>query len=80
MEEIRNSIVEILKKYTLVPSVWDDYSGSTRIIADLKINSARIVDVILDLEEKYNISIEDEILEKLITIDDVVKMVEEKTK
>jgi len=75
MEEIKNSVVEILKKYTFKQSVWDNCTGSSKIIADLKINSARIVDIILDVENKYNINIEDELFEKIVTIDDVVKMI-----
>ncbi|HOY31913.1 MAG TPA: phosphopantetheine-binding protein [Bacteroidales bacterium] len=80
MEKIKETIVEILQKYTFNKSVWDNFSGQTKLMADLKINSARIVDIILDVEEKYNITIEDNLLEKLITIDDVVKMIEEKIK
>jgi len=80
MEEIRNSVVEILKKYTFDPNVWDNFSGGKKIIQELKINSARIVDIILDIEEKYAIAIEDEVLEQIGTIDDIVRIIQEKTK
>jgi len=78
MDEIRNNIEDILKKYTFKNTDWDGITGSSRLIEDLKINSARIVDIILDTEEQFGITIEDELLEKLVTIDDIVSMIQAK--
>jgi len=80
METIREKVIHILKKYTLNPSVWDNYSAQSRILADLKINSARIVDIILDAEKEFDITIEDELFEKLVTVDDVIVLISQKTK
>ena len=51
MEKIENEIVEILQKYTFNKDVWKDFNVNSKITSDLKINSARIVDIILDIEE-----------------------------
>ena len=77
-EKIFNDVNTIIEKYAFNKSLVKQASPSSRIIADLKINSARIVDIILDIEEMYNITIEDSQLEKVITISDIVAIIEEK--
>lgn len=78
MDKIRNNVEAILKKYTFKNTDWNSITGSSHLIEDLKINSARIVDIILDTEEQFGITIEDELLEKLVTIDDIVSMIQAK--
>ena len=68
MDEIK----KIIEKYAFNKELVRNANLESKIISDLKINSARIVDIILDIEEKYDIMIEDSYLEKLITINDVV--------
>jgi acyl carrier protein len=71
-EEIKVKIIEILQRYIFDKSVWDKAPANPKIIADLKINSARIVDVVLDIEDFYKITIDDKSLEKIISVDDAV--------
>lgn len=71
MDEIYNTVFEILKKYSLHPDALKNLSPQSHIINDLKINSARIVDIILDVEEKYNINISDRAIEKINTVEDI---------
>lgn len=80
MKDIRNDVVKILKKYTFNKDVWNNFSDDTNIIKDLRINSARIVDIILDIEELYDIEIPDSELERLIKFSDIITMIEEKSK
>ena len=46
---------------------------------DLGVNSLELADLILQCEEKFNIVIEDEDLNKFITVGDVVAYLEEKS-
>ncbi|MGI6320405.1 MAG: phosphopantetheine-binding protein [Bacteroidales bacterium] len=78
MEKIENEIVEILQKYTFNKDVWKDFNVNSKITSDLKINSARIVDIILDIEEKYEIEIEDKLLDKIKTIGDMKNVINNK--
>jgi len=78
MENIKIDLINILKKYTLAKDVWNDFNDNSSIISDLKINSARIVDIVIDLEEKYDIEISDEELEKLTCFKDIVKLIDSK--
>lgn len=78
MENIKTECIEILKKYTFNQEVWENFNDKSSIIDDLKINSARIVDIIIDLEEKYNIEITDEELDKLSCFQDIVMLIKSK--
>ena len=78
MENIKTDLINILKKYTLDKNVWNDFNDNSSIISDLKINSARIVDIIIDIEEKYNIEITDDELDKLKCFQDIVELIKSK--
>lgn len=79
MKEQRDEIIKILKKYTFSDEVWVNFSDETNIINDLKINSARIVDIVIDLEETYDIEINDSQLENLKRFKDIVTLIQEMT-
>ncbi len=51
-------------------------SMDTRIKEDLKADSLDIVELMMDLEENYGITIEDEEAMKMSTIGDIVKYIE----
>lgn len=76
MENTREKVIEILQKYTFNKSVWDHFTDDTNLIKDLKINSSRMVDIILDIEEVFQISISDEAIERVFTIGDVIREIE----
>ena len=71
---IRDDLLEILKDYTdgrITQVNPDDVMTS-----DLGLNSFELFDLICIIEEKYNISIPDKMLPKLITVKDVVEYLE----
>ncbi|MFO7790234.1 MAG: phosphopantetheine-binding protein [Bacteroidales bacterium] len=78
MKNTEKVIVNILKKYSFEKKVWDNYTPDLKIIKDLKINSARIVDIVLDVEEAFDIEIDDDELENIITIRNLINIVEKK--
>lgn len=73
--EIQKEIIQIIEKYAFDKSKVQNASAKSNIIADLKINSARIVDIILDIEEKYDIEIDDDDIPKMITVEDAVNII-----
>lgn len=79
MDSINRIVIEILKKYTLNKDIWIDFNENWSIIKDLKINSARIVDIIIDIEEEYNIEISDNELDKLKCFKDITALIKFKT-
>jgi acyl carrier protein len=50
----------------------------TTFVEDLKINSANLVDVILDVEEKYNIVIDNESMERMLNVKAAMEIIEAK--
>jgi len=75
MEE---KIIEILKKYTFDDKVWDNFNPEMNLKDDLKINSARIVDIVLDMEEQFDIEISDAEIEKMKTVQDIYNILKSK--
>jgi acyl carrier protein len=73
--DILKEIIQIIEKYAFDKSKLQNAGAKSNIIADLKINSARIVDIILDIEEKYDIEIADDDIPKMITVEDAVNII-----
>lgn len=78
--DLRNELIEILKRYAINKKIFENLPENPHITNDLKINSARLVDIIIDVEEKFNIEIENESLKKLIYLNDIISLIENKIK
>ena len=71
-------IIEVLKKYTFNDKVWDNFTPEMNLKDDLKINSARIVDIVLDMEEQFDIEISDAEIERMKTVQDIYEILKSK--
>jgi acyl carrier protein len=78
-QDTLNHITGILKKYSFEKKKLANIEPEMKLIEDFKINSARIVDIVLDIEETFDIEIDDNSLEKIINIQDVLDIVEQKS-
>jgi|YNPMSStandDraft_2_1061718.scaffolds.fasta_scaffold05154_3 acyl carrier protein len=78
--DLKNEIINILKKYAINKKIFENLPENPHITNDLKINSARMVDIVIDVEEHYNIEIENENLKNLIYLNDIVLLIEQKIK
>ena len=76
--EIRTKIVKIIGTYAKDKGALDSVTDDTNILQDLKVNSARLVDVILDFEDAFDIEVEDEDADNVNTIGDAVSLIEAK--
>ena len=76
--EIRAKVVEIIGTYAKDKEALESVTNNTNILQDLKVNSARLVDVILDLEDAFDIEVEDEDADSVNTIGDAVSLIEAK--
>lgn len=78
----RETIIEklklIIKPYAQNQEVFGNLSESTDFINDLKINSANLVDVILDIEEEFDIIIDNQSMEKMLDIKSALEIIETK--
>lgn len=71
-------VKEIVKPYIKDQQAFDDLSLSTDFISDLKINSANLVDIILDIEEAFDIAIDNEEMERMLDVQAAVDIIENK--
>ncbi len=71
-------IKEIIKPYVNDVSVLDNINVNSDFINDLKINSAHLVDVILDIEDKFDITIDTVSMEKMLTVGHALEIIEAK--
>ncbi|MCX2486546.1 acyl carrier protein [Pedobacter sp. MR2016-24] len=51
---------------------------NTDFIKDLKINSANLVDVVLDIEDEFNIEIENDAMAKMLNVKAAMEIIETK--
>ena len=73
--EIRAKIVEIIGIYAKDKDALEAATDDTNILQDLKVNSARLVDVILDFEDAFDIEVEDEDADNVNTIGDAISLI-----
>lgn len=73
-DEIVSKVTSIIVSFA--PDVGHaKLAESTNIVDDLGVNSARFVDIVLELEDQFGISIDDSAMDKLSTIGDAVNLV-----
>jgi acyl carrier protein len=77
-KQIFEKMIEILKLYTKDSNLLTGATLKTHILDDLKVNSARLVDVIIKCEDVFEITIEDDESDKIRTIGDAVALVQKK--
>lgn len=77
-KKIFEELVNILKLYTKNPELLDKATSETHILNDLKVNSARLVDVVIKCEDVFGISIDDDEADKIRTIGDAVEIIKKK--
>ena len=53
-------------------------SSKSDFINDLQINSANLVDVVLDVEDEFDIRIENDDMEKMISVEATVDVIQKK--
>ncbi len=77
-EEIFAKVVEIVRPFAKDKDALETAKLETNILDDLKVNSARLVDVILEFEDEFDIEVEDEDADSVNTIGDAVDLIASK--
>lgn len=77
-QEIIEQLKTIVKPYIKNQEAFDNLTVSTDFINDLQINSANLVDVILDIEEVFNIVIDNQSMERMLDIKSALDIIEAK--
>lgn len=74
-EQITKKIIEILRGYVKDASLLERATQETHILRDLKVNSARLVDIIIKCEDVFGTSIDDDDADRIATIGDAVSLI-----
>ena len=79
-EDLITKLKAIVKPYIQNEEAFNNLTEETDFINDLKINSANLVDVVLDIEDEFDIRIENDDMEKMLTVKAAMDIVNEKLK
>ena len=76
--EIQQRVLKILTPYVKNGEALAGAGPATNILEDLKVNSARLVDVVLAFEDEFDIEIADEDVDEVATVGDCVELIAQK--
>jgi acyl carrier protein len=79
-QEILNELKKVIAPYTTNKEMLDGINEQTDLIKDLKINSANLVDIIIDAEAKYDIEIDYDSADKMVNVGTCIDVISEKIK
>ena len=77
-EELITKLKVIVKPYIQDEKAFENLNENTDFINDLKINSANLVDVILDVEDEFKIEIDNHSMEKMLSVKAAVEIIQTK--
>jgi len=76
---VKTDLINIIKPYLPEDVQATEVSEDKNLINDLMINSAHIVDIVLDIEDKFDIMIDDDVIGEMNTVQDSIDVVLQKT-
>ncbi|SNR14080.1 acyl carrier protein [Tenacibaculum jejuense] len=77
-EELIPKLKEIVKPYIQDQAAFDNLTEETDFINDLKINSANLVDVVLDVEDEFDIEIDNDAMEQMLNVKNAIAIIKDK--
>lgn len=78
--DILPRLKKIVTPYVQQEEGLQNFDESTSFINDLEINSANLVDVVLDVEDEFNIEIDNDSMEGMLTVGDAKEIILQKLK
>ena len=72
------ALKKIIKIYLPEDVSVDDITPNSHLINELNINSANLVDVVLDVEDHFDVTIEDDEIEKMDTVASALEIIGQK--
>jgi acyl carrier protein len=76
--EILLELKKVVTPYTANKEALNSMTEQTNLVQDLKINSANLVDIIIDAETKYDIEIDMDSAERIVTVGSCIDVIIEK--
>lgn len=76
--EIIQQLKTIVKPFVINKDAFENIDENTDFIKDLNINSANLVDIVLDVEEAFGIEIDNQSMERMLTVKATLNIIETK--
>ena len=73
-EQVQASFIDTIQPFISRPA-GVQINAKTDLVSDLQVNSARMVDILLETEDKFGISINDASADRLRTVGDAVDLI-----
>ena len=77
-QEILTELKKVISPYTTNKEMLAQINEDTDLLKDLKINSANLVDIIIDAEAKYDIEIDYDEADKMMNVGSCIDVISEK--
>lgn len=77
-EELIIRIKDIVAPYVQNEKAFEGFNEQTDFLKDLEINSANLVDIVLDVEDEFDIAIDNDSMENMLTVENAIAIIKEK--
>lgn len=77
-DEIIYCLKKIVAPYVQNEQAFQKFNQETDFVRDLEINSANLVDIVLDVEDEFNITIDNDSMDNMLTVHDAVAIIRAK--
>lgn len=77
-KEIISRLKKIVEPYVQRLEGMANFQEETDFLNDLQINSANLVDVVLDVEDEFDIEIDNDSMEGMLTVGDAKNIIQKK--
>ena len=77
-KEMLTDLKGIIKPYIQNQEAFDNLTEETDFIKDLKVNSANLVDIVLDVEDKFDIEIDNDSMDRMLNVKAALSVIQEK--
>jgi acyl carrier protein len=74
-QQVMGKVVDILRPFVKNTEALKNVNLETSILGDLRINSARLVDIVLEIEDAFGIEVSDEAADSVKTVGDAVNLI-----
>ncbi|MFU8877446.1 MAG: phosphopantetheine-binding protein [Wenzhouxiangellaceae bacterium] len=75
-DQITEKVIALITPYVKNQEALKTINKDTRILDDLGVNSARLVDIALSFEDEFDIEVSDDAADSIATIGDAVTLIE----
>ncbi|MDA0334520.1 MAG: phosphopantetheine-binding protein [bacterium] len=74
-QDVFDKVVEILRPFAKNEEALGTISLETSLQKDLEVNSARLVDIVLEIEDSFDIEVSDDDADGVNTVGDAVNLI-----